>query len=86
MAQTRLSAYKQTAKSRYSAYDLRTLEGSIHRPLDDRQILKQPRNIAPWIDALRRDWREYRDQRDEFAAMGERLQLLHVKAYGVRHP
>jgi hypothetical protein len=71
--------------TRRSAYDLRTLPGSIHRPLSDAQILRSPDTIAPWIDQLRRDWKAFPDQRAEFTAMGERLQKLHVSAFGVRH-
>ena len=71
---------------RRSAYDLRVLPGSIHRPLSDAQILKNPATIAPWIDQLRRDYREYPQQRAQFAAMGERLQKLHAAAFGARHP
>ncbi len=72
--------------ARKSAYDRRVLEGSIHRPLSDAEILRNPAAIAPWIDQLRRDYRDWPAQRREFAAMGERLQKLHVKAFGKRHP
>lgn len=63
-----------------------TAPGSIHRAPTDRQILAQPWTIAPWIDALRLDWRETPAMRADFAAMGERLQHLHVKAFGRKHP
>ena len=72
--------------ARKSAYDLRVLQGSIHRPLSDAEIIGSPATIAPWIDQLRRDYLAYPGQRGEFAAMGERLQKLHVKAFGRRHP
>ncbi len=77
------TTYHPTA--RRSAYDRRILEGSIHRPLSDAQILRAPHTIAPWIDALRADWKAYPEQRREFAAMGERLQSLHVRAFGARY-
>lgn len=70
---------------RHSAYDRRVLEGSIHRPLSDAEVLANPAAIAPWIDQLRRDWKQFPDQRQEFAAMGDRLQKLHVQAFGGRH-
>lgn len=72
--------------ARSSAYDRRVLPGSIHRPLSDSEILRNPASIAPWIDQLRRDWLVFPDMRDECAAMGKRLQLLQVKAFGARHP
>jgi len=72
--------------TRRSAYDLRILPGSIHRPQSDAQILKATWQIAPWIEQLRRDWKEHPAQRLELAEMGERLQKLHVKAFGARHP
>lgn len=60
--------------------------GSIHRAPTDKTILAQPWTIAPWIDALRMDWREYPEQRRDFAVQGERLQRLHLQAFGRRHP
>lgn len=72
--------------ARKSAYDRRVLDGSIHRPLSDAEIMRNPAAIASWIDSLRRDYLTYPAQRAECAAMGERLQALHVKAFGSRHP
>lgn len=74
--------------TRRSAYrlNLRVQPGSIHRPLSDREILANPAGIAVWIEQLRRDWKNIPAQRAGFEAMGERLQRLHIKAFGRRHP
>ena len=64
--------------------DRRILPGSIHRPPSDAQILRNPAGIGPWIEELRRLWGEYPAQRAEFREMGERLQGLHVRAFGRR--